>query len=129
MNPNYQITPYSFPGCDNSQYKYIITKTAKYYNISVKNLLSHCRKRKYTLPRQMAMVLCFNLIEKTTLERIGKEIGYRNHSTVIHACKTISDLRETNKQIDKQYKELKVILNPQLFLIHSNSSPINVLPQ
>ena len=111
MKSNHQTTPYSFLDCADNQYKYIIIKTAEYYNISVENLLSHCRKRKYTLPRQMAMVLCFNMIEKTTLERIGKEIGYRRASTVIHACKTISDLRETNKEIDKQYEELKFILN------------------
>ena len=110
MKTNYLISPYSYPGYPDSQYSFIITKVAEYYNISIEDMLKRCRERKYTVPRQIAMMLCFNYIEKSTQQRVGEKIGFRNPATVLHACKTISDLRETNKKFDKEVTELISIL-------------------
>ena len=110
IKTNCQISPYSFPGCPDCQYTYIITQVAKYYNISVRNMLKRDRKRKYVEPRQIAMVLCFNFIEKSTLQKVGEKIGFRDPATVLHACKTISNLRETNKKFAKEITKLINIL-------------------
>ena len=108
---NHQISPYSFPGCSDSQYTYIITQVAKYYHISVRDMLKRCRKRKYVVPRQIAMVLCFTKIKKSTLQKVGYKTGLRDSSTVLYACKTISNLREMNKEINKQFEELEKMIS------------------
>lgn len=107
---NKQISFYSFPGCSDSQYTYIITEVAKHYNITIKNMFKRCRKRKYATPRQIAMMLCFTFIEKSTLQKVGEKIGFRTPATVLHACRTINNLRETNKKFDEEIIELINIL-------------------
>jgi chromosomal replication initiator protein len=83
-----------------------IQKTvADYYRLKMAELLSKKRTRNLTRPRQMAMALARELTTMS-LPEIGNAFGGKDHSTVIHACKTMVDLRAGNTTIDADYKIL-----------------------
>jgi chromosomal replication initiator protein len=83
-----------------------IQKTvADYYRIKMAELLSKKRTRNLTRPRQIAMSLTRELTSMS-LPEIGNSFGGKDHSTVIHACKTISSLRSIDTTIDADYKIL-----------------------
>ena len=83
-----------------------IQKTvADYYRIKMVELLSKKRTRNLTRPRQIAMSLARELTTMS-LPEIGNSFGGKDHSTVIHACKTIMNLRTTDTTIDADYKIL-----------------------
>lgn len=83
-----------------------IQKTvADYYRIKMAELLSKKRTRNLTRPRQIAMSLTRELTSMS-LPEIGNSFGGKDHSTVIHACKTISRLRSIDTTIDADYKIL-----------------------
>jgi len=83
-----------------------IQKTvADYYRIKMAELLSKRRTRNLTRPRQIAMSLARELTTMS-LPEIGSSFGGKDHSTVIHACKTISSLRIIDTTIDADYKIL-----------------------
>ncbi len=83
-----------------------IQKTvADYYRLKMVELLSKKRTRNLTRPRQMAMALARELTTMS-LPEIGNSFGGKDHSTVIHACKTTADLRTRDTTIDADYKIL-----------------------
>ncbi|MEO8331961.1 MAG: chromosomal replication initiator protein DnaA [Gallionella sp.] len=83
-----------------------IQKTvADYFRLKMVELLSKKRTRNLTRPRQMAMALARELTTMS-LPEIGNAFGGKDHSTVIHACKTMADLRASNTTIDADYKIL-----------------------
>ncbi len=83
-----------------------IQKTvADYYRIKMAELLSKKRTRNLTRPRQIAMSIARELTTMS-LPEIGNSFGGKDHSTVIHACKTISLLRVADTTIDADYKIL-----------------------
>ncbi len=84
--------------------------TSEYYNIQQNDLLSNRRTRSVVRPRQMAMLLSKELTNRS-LPEIGKAFGRRDHTTVLHACKTIKKLKESDPNISEAYKALLRILN------------------
>ncbi len=78
---------------------------AEYYKIKVADLMSRRRNRSVARPRQMAMALAKELTNHS-LPEIGDSFGGRDHTTVIHACRKIKELRETNSDIGDDYKNL-----------------------
>lgn len=78
---------------------------ADYYNIKRADLLSPKRTRTLARPRQMAMCLTKELTRHSYPE-IGDRFGGRDHSTVIHACRTIHALRDSDPDIAEDYKNL-----------------------
>jgi len=83
-----------------------IQKTvADYYHIKMADLLSKKRTRNLTRPRQTAMSLARELTTMS-LPEIGNAFGGKDHSTVIHACKMIGNLRASDTTIDADYKIL-----------------------
>lgn len=83
-----------------------IQKTiAEYYNIKMADLKSKSRTRSIARPRQMAMALSKELTNHS-LPEIGREFGGRDHTTVMHACKTISELRDSDNNIQEDYTNL-----------------------
>ena len=83
-----------------------IQKTvADYYRLKVAELLSKKRTRNLTRPRQIAMALARELTAMS-LPEIGNSFGGKDHSTVIHACKTVTELRSMNTIIDADYRIL-----------------------
>lgn len=83
-----------------------IQKTvADYYRLKLVDMLSKKRTRNLTRPRQMAMSLARE-ITSMSLPEIGNAFGGKDHSTVIHACKMIENLRSSDSTIDADYKIL-----------------------
>ena len=80
-----------------------IQKTvADYFKIRVSDLLSRRRSRSIARPRQFAMALSKELTNHS-LPEIGDAFGGRDHTTVLHGCRRIAGLRETDKRIDNDY--------------------------
>ncbi len=87
-----------------------IQKTvAEYYKIRVADLLSKRRNRSIARPRQMAMALAKELTNHS-LPEIGDAFGGRDHTTVMHACKKIVELKESDQMISEDYANLLRIL-------------------
>ncbi|MBS0614086.1 MAG: chromosomal replication initiator protein DnaA, partial [Proteobacteria bacterium] len=83
-----------------------IQKTvAEYYKIRVADLLSKRRSRSIARPRQVAMALAKELTNHS-LPEIGDAFGGRDHTTVMHACKRIKDLREVERRMGEDYMNL-----------------------
>ncbi len=87
-----------------------IQKTvAEYYNIRVSDLHSKRRSRSITRPRQVAMSISKELT-KNSLPEIGDLFGGRDHSTVIHACKKVEELKKSDVKINEDYNNIKRLL-------------------
>jgi len=87
-----------------------IQKTvAEYYKIRVADLLSKRRSRSIARPRQVAMALARELTNHS-LPEIGDAFGGRDHTTVMHACDRIKDLREIERRASEDYLNLLRIL-------------------
>lgn len=83
-----------------------IQKTvADYYKIKVSDILSKRRSRSIARPRQLAMALSKELTNRS-LPEIGNAFGGRDHTTVLHACRKIQQLREESHDIKEDYKNL-----------------------
>ena len=78
---------------------------AEYYKIKVADLMSRRRSRSVARPRQVAMALAKELTNHS-LPEIGDSFGGRDHTTVLHACRKIKELRETSSDIREDYKNL-----------------------
>ncbi len=90
---------------------YIQKVVCNYYNIGLEMLQSKTRKREIVQARQVAMFFSKSLT-KSSLATIGSQIGGKDHATVLHACKTVNNLIETDKrfrlQVDEIEKKLKM---------------------
>ena len=83
-----------------------IQKTvADYYKIKVADILSKRRSRSVARPRQVAMALAKELTNHS-LPELGNAFGGRDHTTVLHACRKIEQLREESHDIKEDYKNL-----------------------
>ena len=88
-----------------------IQKTvAGYYKIRVADLLSARRTRSITRPRQIAMALAKELTSHS-LPEIGAAFGGRDHTTVLHACRKINELKESDGRIGEDYSNLWRLLS------------------
>jgi chromosomal replication initiator protein len=87
-----------------------IQKTvAEYSKVRVSDLLSKRRNRSITRPRQIAMSLAKELTNHS-LPEIGDQFGGRDHTTVLHACRRVKLLRETESRVREDYQNLIRIL-------------------
>lgn len=78
---------------------------AEYYRIKVADLKSKNRSRSIARPRQLAMALSKELTNRS-LPEIGKGFGDRDHTTVLHACRTIAKLRDEDSNIQEDWANL-----------------------
>jgi chromosomal replication initiator protein len=83
---------------------------AEYYNIKIADLLSKRRNRAVARPRQMAMCLA-KALTNHSLPEIGDAFGGRDHTTVLHACRKIAELRESHTDIAEDYRNLTRLLS------------------
>ena len=90
---------------------YIQKVVCDYFNIPIESIQSRTRKREIVQARQLTMYYAKKLT-KSSLAIIGLQCGNKDHATVLHACKTVANLAETDKQfrfwieeLDKKFKE------------------------
>lgn len=87
-----------------------IQKTvAEFYRLKVVDLISKKRTRAIARPRQLAMCLARELTQ-LSLPEIGNAFGGRDHSTVLHACKTIESLRNSDQTVNSDFNLLNQTL-------------------
>lgn len=82
---------------------------AEYYKIKLAELLSAKRNRSVARPRQMAMALSKDLTSHS-LPEIGEAFGNRDHTTVLHGCRKIVELRSSNTDIEEDWRNLTRLL-------------------
>jgi len=88
-----------------------IQKTvAEYYKIRSSDLLSSRRSRSITRPRQLAMALSKELTNHS-LPEIGAAFGGRDHTTILHGCRKIAELRDSDAKISEDYTNMMRILS------------------
>ncbi len=84
---------------------YIQKEVSKYFNMDVATLQSKTRKRNIVQARQLAMYFAKKLT-KNSLASIGNQVGRKDHTTVLHACKTVDNLTNTDKGFKKYVEDL-----------------------
>ena len=85
---------------------------ASHFNLNIQELLSPRRSRSLARPRQIAMYLAKKLTTRS-LPEIGRRFANRDHTTVIHAVKTITRLSEQDDEMKKNINQIKSLLLEQ----------------
>ncbi len=88
----------------------IIGTVCDYFNITRDEILSKSRKREIAQARQIAMYLCRKLMSQS-LSAIGAELGGKDHATVLHACNTVEDLTQTDKNFRKYVNDIETLVS------------------
>lgn len=88
----------------------IVRSTCEYYHVKDENIYTSSRKRDIVLARQISMYLAHKHLPNLSLVRIGQCIGSKDHSTVLHACRTIEDQLEVNKMVEVAIDEIEAKL-------------------
>lgn len=89
---------------------YIKKKVGAYFNLTEENLVAKTRRREIVQARQIAMYFARE-ITKTSLASIGAQIGHKDHATVLHACRTVENLMDTDRKYRIIIEELRQILD------------------
>ncbi len=90
--------------------KLIIDIVAEHFNISPEDILSKRRNSEYVQPRQICMYLCRHLTEES-LQSIGKSLGKKDHTTVIHGIEKISDEILKDEELNNRIENIKKKIN------------------
>ena len=86
--------------------------TSNFFSINLQEMLSQRRSRPLARPRQIAMYLAKKLTTRS-LPEIGRRFANRDHTTVIHAVKTITRLSEQDDEMKKNISQIKILLLEQ----------------
>ena len=89
----------------------IIEVVAEHFGITTDDIISSKRNKEIVRPRQIAMYLCRNMTNDT-LDTIGKSLGNKDHTTIMHGLKAISDNLETDEQLKSTVDVLTKKINP-----------------
>ena len=92
--------------------EYIISVVAEHFHLTVADLCGNKRSSKIVMPRQIAMYLCRDIID-TSLKTIGKNLGDRDHTTVMHGIEKIEKELQSNDNLKNSIDTLKKMINPQ----------------
>ena len=91
---------------------YIISVVADHYGVTPADLSGNKRNSKIVMPRQVSMYLCREIIS-TPLKNIGKALGNRDHTTVMHGIEKIENELQTDDNLKNTIDILKKKINPQ----------------
>lgn len=92
--------------------EYIISTVADYFSVTPSDLAGNKRNSKVVVPRQISMYLCREIID-TSLKSIGKQLGNRDHTTVMHGIEKIENELRYDMNLVKTIDILKKKINPQ----------------
>ena len=87
----------------------IMKAVADHYHISIRDILGKKRSRNLARPRQIAMAITKELTN-LSLPAIGDAFGGRDHTTVMHAVKTIAKLRQDEPELKQDYEKLLIVI-------------------
>ena len=89
----------------------IADTVCRYYKLDKKDFIGQRRYRHLAEPRQMYCYISRQRVKDASLKSIGKLIGHKDHSTVIHAVRKINDLLPIEKKMQQDYKGITKILD------------------
>ena len=92
--------------------EFIIEVVADHFNLTPLDIISQRRNKEIVYPRQIAMYLCRNMTD-TGLQNIGKSLGGRDHTTILHGIDKIAADLEGNQTLQNTIDILKKKINPQ----------------
>ena len=92
--------------------EFIIEVVADHFNLTPLDIISQRRNKEIVYPRQIAMYLCRNMTD-TGLQNIGKSLGGRDHTTILHGIDKIAADLEGNPTLQNTIDRLKKKINPQ----------------
>lgn len=92
--------------------EFIIEVVADHFNLTPLDIISQRRNKEIVYPRQIAMYLCRNMTD-TGLQNIGKSLGGRDHTTILHGIDKIAADLEGNPTLQNTIDILKKKINPQ----------------
>ncbi|MBO6133437.1 MAG: chromosomal replication initiator protein DnaA [Lachnospiraceae bacterium] len=93
--------------------KMVIDEVAKFFRIGADDIISQKRNKEIVLPRHVAMYLCREITD-APLSEIGKVMGNRDHTTVIHGHSKVEKDLSTNKQLQSDVEDIKKKILPPL---------------
>ena len=85
----------------------IVRNTCDYYHVKEDAIYTSSRKRDIVLARQMSMFLTHKLLPNLSLAKIGQQIGSKDHSTVLHACRTIEEQIGVDKAMQLAIEDIE----------------------
>jgi chromosomal replication initiator protein len=85
---------------------YIQKVVCDYFDMAIETLKSKTRKREVVQARQIAMFFSKQMT-KSSLANIGAHCGGKDHATVLHACKTVNNLMDTDKRFKSYIDDLE----------------------
>jgi chromosomal replication initiator protein len=85
----------------------IVRTTCDYYHVKDDSIYTSSRKRDIVLARQVAMYLTHKYLPSLSLARIGQCIGSKDHSTVLHACRTIEEQIGVDKAMELAVEDIE----------------------
>lgn len=103
----------------------IAKEVAAYYNLTLDDINKKNRSLKYREPRQIAHRLCWELVPRATLSKIGSIIGQKDHATVRHSRITIERLVSNYPNVKKDYDTLYELIKFK-FEHKENSNKVNL---
>lgn len=91
--------------------EYIISMVAEHYDITIDEIKGNKRNSKIVIPRQIAMYLCREMID-IPLKSVGKCLGNRDHTTIMHGCEKIEHELQTSDTMKNTIEVLMKKINP-----------------
>ena len=89
----------------------VIEIVSEHFNVTPADIMSSKRNKEIVMPRQITMYLCRNMTT-TTLDGIGKFLGNKDHTTIIHGIEKITKELESNETLQNTVDVLKKKINP-----------------
>ena len=89
----------------------VVEVVAEHFGITMNQITSKSRSNDVAKPRQIAMYLCKNMTD-ASLETIGKAVGGRDHSTVVHGIKKVGDDISTDTSVERLVATIRKKINP-----------------
>lgn len=87
----------------------ILKSVSRHYGVRQKDVLGKTRKHAIVLARQVSMFLCHKYMD-LSYSQIGREVGKRDHSTVLHSCNTINARIATDRAFRKEVEDIEAVL-------------------
>ncbi|MDE6517683.1 MAG: chromosomal replication initiator protein DnaA, partial [Acetatifactor sp.] len=89
----------------------IINTVSEYFNVKPEDVVSKKRNSEYVLPRQVSMYLC-HILTDSSYAVIGKALGKKDHTTVLHGCNKIEDELKNNEELQSKIDTILKKINP-----------------
>lgn len=94
----------------------ISEEVSKFYKMPLESICSKSRDTNTIIPRQVAQVLCYEIIPNARKTDIGRLIGGVDHATVINSIKSINNQLYTDKLFQEEFKELKINISRSFYI-------------